>query len=120
MPHQLKRLATRVALGVGRSGGFGGNSSGDIFVAFSTANPGGPGVNGAILPTPSMGGTGGGPGVAAAPVITAARSAVAVRDTTVAGALGTRRARVYTPASAPASRGAKAKLPQSDLTPSGR
>jgi L-aminopeptidase/D-esterase-like protein len=39
LPHQLKRLATRVALGVGRSGGFGGNSSGDIFVAFSTANP---------------------------------------------------------------------------------
>ncbi len=40
LPHQLKRLVTRVALGIGRSGGFGGNSSGDIFVAFSTANPG--------------------------------------------------------------------------------
>lgn len=40
LPHQLKRLVTRVALGVGRSGGFGGNGSGDIFVAFSTANPG--------------------------------------------------------------------------------
>ena len=40
LPHQLKRVVTRVALGVGRSGGFGGNSSGDIFVAFSTANPG--------------------------------------------------------------------------------
>jgi D-aminopeptidase len=38
-PHQLKRIATRVALGVGRSGGFGGNGSGDIFIAFSTANP---------------------------------------------------------------------------------
>ena len=38
LPHQLKRIATRVALGVGRSGGYGGNSSGDIFVAFSTAN----------------------------------------------------------------------------------
>jgi D-aminopeptidase len=38
LPHQLKRLATRVALGVGRMGGYGGNSSGDIFVAFSTAN----------------------------------------------------------------------------------
>jgi L-aminopeptidase/D-esterase-like protein len=38
LPHQLKRLVTRVALGVARSGGFGGNSSGDIFVAFSTAN----------------------------------------------------------------------------------
>jgi D-aminopeptidase len=40
MPHQLKRLATRVALGIGRQGGFGSNGSGDIFVAFSTANPG--------------------------------------------------------------------------------
>jgi L-aminopeptidase/D-esterase-like protein len=39
LPHQLKRVATRVSLGVGRTGGFGGNSSGDIFVAFSTANP---------------------------------------------------------------------------------
>src|SRR5687768_15888536 len=39
LPHQLKRLATRVSLGVGRMGGYGGNSSGDIFVAFSTANP---------------------------------------------------------------------------------
>jgi D-aminopeptidase len=38
MAHQLKRLATRVSLGVGRMGGFGGNSSGDIFLAFSTAN----------------------------------------------------------------------------------
>jgi D-aminopeptidase len=38
LPHQLKRIATRVALGVGRNGGYGGNSSGDIFVAFSTAN----------------------------------------------------------------------------------
>ena len=38
MPHQLKRLVTRVSLGIGRQGGFGGNSSGDIFVAFSTAN----------------------------------------------------------------------------------
>jgi L-aminopeptidase/D-esterase-like protein len=39
LPHQLKRLATRVSLGVGRMGGYGGNSSGDIFLAFSTANP---------------------------------------------------------------------------------
>jgi L-aminopeptidase/D-esterase-like protein len=38
LPHQLKRLATRATLGVGRSGGRGENSSGDIFVAFSTAN----------------------------------------------------------------------------------
>ena len=39
LPHQLKRIATRVSLGIGRIGGFGGNSSGDIFLAFSTANP---------------------------------------------------------------------------------
>ena len=39
LPHQLKRLATRVSLGVGRMGGYGGNTSGDIFIAFSTANP---------------------------------------------------------------------------------
>jgi len=39
LPHQLKRIATRVSLGIGREGGFGGNSSGDIFIAFSTANP---------------------------------------------------------------------------------
>ena len=38
LPHQLKRVATRASLGVGRSGGRGENSSGDIFVAFSTAN----------------------------------------------------------------------------------
>lgn len=38
LPHQLKRVATRISLGVGRQGGFGGNGSGDIFVAFSTAN----------------------------------------------------------------------------------
>jgi L-aminopeptidase/D-esterase-like protein len=38
LPHQLKRVATRVSLGVGRQGGFGGNGSGDIFIAFSTAN----------------------------------------------------------------------------------
>jgi len=39
LPHQLKRIATRVSVGLGRQGGFGGNSSGDIFIAFSTANP---------------------------------------------------------------------------------
>ena len=38
LPHQLKRIVTRVSLGIGRQGGFGGNSSGDIFIAFSTAN----------------------------------------------------------------------------------
>lgn len=40
LPHQLKRIAARVPLGVGRTGGQGENSSGDIFIAFSTANPG--------------------------------------------------------------------------------
>jgi L-aminopeptidase/D-esterase-like protein len=39
LPHQLKRLVKRAALGIGRMGGIGANSSGDIFVAFSTANP---------------------------------------------------------------------------------
>jgi L-aminopeptidase/D-esterase-like protein len=38
LPHQLKRLVTRASLGVGRMGGKGENSSGDIFIAFSTAN----------------------------------------------------------------------------------
>ncbi len=40
LPHQLARLARRVPIGLGRVGGIGGNSSGDIFLAFSTANPG--------------------------------------------------------------------------------
>ncbi|HET9513764.1 MAG TPA: P1 family peptidase [Gemmatimonadales bacterium] len=39
LPHQLKRLVKRASLGIGRMGGIGANSSGDIFVAFSTANP---------------------------------------------------------------------------------
>jgi len=38
LPHQLKRLVQRVSLGIGNVGGRGENSSGDIFVAFSTAN----------------------------------------------------------------------------------
>ena len=38
LPHQLKRVARRIALGIGRMGGIGGDSSGDIFIAFSTAN----------------------------------------------------------------------------------
>ena len=36
LPHQLKKIAKRVSLGVGRMGGLGENSSGDIFLAFST------------------------------------------------------------------------------------
>ena len=37
-PHQLQRLAKRAAIGIGRGGTPGGNNSGDIFLAFSTAN----------------------------------------------------------------------------------
>jgi D-aminopeptidase len=40
LPHQLRRLARRAALGLGRTGGAAGNGSGDIMIAFSTANPG--------------------------------------------------------------------------------
>jgi len=39
LPHQLERIAKRVSFGIGVMGGRGGNSSGDIFIAFSTANP---------------------------------------------------------------------------------
>jgi D-aminopeptidase len=38
LPHQLKRLARRVPMGLARTGTIGGNGSGDIFLAFSTAN----------------------------------------------------------------------------------
>jgi L-aminopeptidase/D-esterase-like protein len=38
LPHQLKRLARRMGLGIGRSGAISGHGSGDIFLAFSTAN----------------------------------------------------------------------------------
>jgi D-aminopeptidase len=47
LPHQLKRLARRVPLGLARTGTVSGNGSGDIFVAFSTANIG------ALKPSPS-------------------------------------------------------------------
>ncbi len=40
IPTQLKRVARRVSLGLGRDGSFSGDGSGDIFIAFSTANPG--------------------------------------------------------------------------------
>jgi L-aminopeptidase/D-esterase-like protein len=40
LPHQLKRLARRIPLGLGRDGSYSGNGSGDIFIAFSTANSG--------------------------------------------------------------------------------
>lgn len=40
LPHQLKRIARRVSMGLARTGSVAGNSSGDIFIAFSTANSG--------------------------------------------------------------------------------
>ncbi|MBA3892142.1 MAG: P1 family peptidase [Gemmatimonadales bacterium] len=40
LPHQLERIVKRAALGLGREGSIAGNGSGDIFVAFSTANRG--------------------------------------------------------------------------------
>jgi L-aminopeptidase/D-esterase-like protein len=40
LPHQLNRLARRVPIGISRLGGYGGNGSGDIFIAFGTANAG--------------------------------------------------------------------------------
>jgi len=40
IPTQLKRVARRVTLGLGRDGSYSGDGSGDIFIAFSTANPG--------------------------------------------------------------------------------
>jgi L-aminopeptidase/D-esterase-like protein len=48
LPHQLKRIARRATMGLARTGSVSGNGSGDIFIAFSTANPGvyqGPGPN---------------------------------------------------------------------------
>jgi D-aminopeptidase len=39
LPNQLKRLARRVSLGLARTGTISGNGSGDLFIAFSTANP---------------------------------------------------------------------------------
>lgn len=58
LPHQVQRLARRATMGLARTGSTSGNGSGDIFIAFSTANPsaaaaGGP-VNVAMLPNDSM------------------------------------------------------------------
>ena len=58
LPHQMKRLARRASLGLARTGSISGNGSGDIFIAFSTANPQagdtkGP-VNVAMLPHEDM------------------------------------------------------------------
>ena len=50
LPHQLERLTRRVGMGLGRLGSWAGNSSGDLFLAFSTANAGAADSNG----TPSL------------------------------------------------------------------
>jgi D-aminopeptidase len=58
LPHQVKRLASRASMGISRNGSIAGNGSGDIFVAFSTANPAasqaGPVVKVEMLPNDNM------------------------------------------------------------------
>jgi D-aminopeptidase len=58
IPTQLKRIARRVSLGLGRDGSYSGDGSGDIFIAFSTANPGAVGAKGihplSMLPNGSL------------------------------------------------------------------
>ena len=58
LPHQVDRLARRATLGLARTGSTSGNGSGDIFIAFSTANPqaarAGAPVNVAMLPNDSL------------------------------------------------------------------
>jgi len=58
IPTQLKRVARRVSLGLGRDGSYSGDGSGDIFIAFSTANPGAIGATGlhqlTMLPNESL------------------------------------------------------------------
>jgi D-aminopeptidase len=51
LPHQLKRLARRATMGLARTGSSSGNGSGDIFIAFSTANPGAAATKGTVTPT---------------------------------------------------------------------
>jgi L-aminopeptidase/D-esterase-like protein len=59
IPQQLKRLARRAAMGLARTGSTAGNGSGDIFIAFSTANPGAAKKEGTVqltmLPNERMG-----------------------------------------------------------------
>jgi len=56
LPHQLKRVARRISMGIARNGGVASNGSGDIFIAFSTADeiftpgPAGPSDAGRVLP----------------------------------------------------------------------
>jgi L-aminopeptidase/D-esterase-like protein len=58
IPTQLKRIAKKVSLGLGRNGSYSGDGSGDIFLAFSTANPGAVGTKGlhqlTMLPNDSL------------------------------------------------------------------
>src|SRR2546423_664278 len=58
IPTQLKRIARKVSLGLGRNGSYSGDGSGDIFIAFSTANPGAVGTKGlhqlSMLPNDSL------------------------------------------------------------------
>lgn len=58
LPHQLKRIARRASLGLARTGSIAGNGSGDLFMAFSTANPGAAKAEGlpqlAMLPNDHM------------------------------------------------------------------
>jgi D-aminopeptidase len=58
IPTQLRRVAKRVTLGLGRLGSFSGDGSGDLFIAFSTANPGAWGTKGShqltMLPNQSL------------------------------------------------------------------
>jgi len=58
IPTQLKRVARRVSLGLGRDGSYSGDGSGDIFIAFSTANAGAGGEKGlrqvAMLPNEQL------------------------------------------------------------------
>src|ERR1051325_4817465 len=60
LPHQTKRLARRATMGLARTGSTSGNGSGDIFIAFSTANPGAAAskaaVNVAMLPNDAING----------------------------------------------------------------
>src|ERR1700683_1774838 len=58
IPTQLKRVAKKISLGLGRDGSYSGDGSGDIFLAFSTANPGAVSPNGlhqlTMLPNDSL------------------------------------------------------------------
>ena len=58
IPTQLKRVARKVSLGLGRDGSYSGDGSGDIFLAFSTSNPGANGSKGlhqlTMLPNDSL------------------------------------------------------------------